>query len=78
MEHKKFDTYFGITKYQDDEGGIYWYKNGKLHNDNGPAIVHKNGTKKYYCNGFLHNANGPAIVGFNVNKLFRITMSFCI
>jgi hypothetical protein len=37
-----------------------WYKNGKLHREDGPAIEY-NGTKEWYKNGKLHREDGPAI-----------------
>jgi hypothetical protein len=39
----------------------YWL-NGKLHNENGPAIVYKNGRIEYWKDGKRHNENGPAVV----------------
>jgi len=43
------------------------YRNaeGDLHNPNGPAVVHANGSKYHYINGELHNPNGAAIVGLD-------------
>ncbi len=34
---------------------------GALHNDNGPAIVHKNGDEFWYQYGQLHRVGGPAM-----------------
>ena len=42
-------------------GGKYWYLNGKLHKENGPAIEHADGHKYWYLNGQRHRENGPAI-----------------
>ena len=41
---------------------IYRNEHGKLHNENGPAVVWPDGGKDYYINGELHNENGPAVV----------------
>ena len=30
-----------------------WYKNGKFHRENGPAIEYSNGNKYWYLNGTL-------------------------
>lgn len=42
-------------------GDIFWYRNGKLHRENGPAIEFANGDKHWYINGKLHREDGPAI-----------------
>jgi len=39
-----------------------WYKHGKLHRENGPAVVKPDGTIKYYINNQLHRDNGPAVI----------------
>lgn len=38
-----------------------WVKNGKIHNDFGPAYK-TNNIIKWYINGKLHRINGPALV----------------
>lgn len=43
----------------------YWYINGQLHREHGPAIEYANGNKKYYINNQLHRNNGPAIILMN-------------
>ena len=40
--------YYDEKGYSTDQ---YWYSNGKLHNDFGPAILLKDGTKKWYIEG---------------------------
>lgn len=62
-----------------EEGNTYWFKNGDLHREDGPAVVWKNGTKEWYANGKLHRENGPAIEWtagsmewFFIGKLHRI------
>ncbi len=35
---------------------------GKLHRDNGPAIIYPDGEQKWYQNGNLHRDDGPAII----------------
>jgi hypothetical protein len=42
-------------------GTQYWYLNGKLHREDGPAIEYANGNKYWYLNGKLHREDGPAI-----------------
>lgn len=49
-------------------GDTYHRESGKLHNANGPAVIHSNGYKEWWFNGKLHRENGPAIEnpnGFN-------------
>jgi hypothetical protein len=40
---------------------FYWYKEGKLHRIDGPAIEYKNGTKFWYLKGLRHREDGPAV-----------------
>lgn len=35
---------------------------GKLHREDGPAIVDSNGNEKWYKNGELHRIDGPAVI----------------
>ena len=44
-----------------DDGDEYWWLNGKLHREDGPAIEYANGDKSWYLNGKLHREDGPAI-----------------
>ena len=39
-----------------------WYRDGKFHRDDGPAIIHTNGDKLLYRNGKHHRENFPAVV----------------
>ena len=49
-----------------------WYKNGKLHRINGPAVEYKNGCKKWYRNGILYKECGPDIVYNRIKKKWFI------
>lgn len=42
-------------------GTIIWYKDGKYHREDGPAIKYADGTKVWYLNGECHREDGPAI-----------------
>lgn len=44
----------------DRYGNKFWYINGLLHRDDGPAIDCYSGTKEWYQNGLLHRLDGPA------------------
>lgn len=41
--------------------GIAFFKNGKLHNKNEPALAYENGTSYWCINGLNHRLDGPAI-----------------
>ena len=41
-------------------GNKYWYLNGQLHREDGPAIEYTCGTKSWYLDGKLHREDGPA------------------
>lgn len=45
----------------DIEGNIFWYKDGLLHREDGPAIEYKGGSKGWWIEGRLHREDGPAI-----------------
>ena len=56
---KKFDFHVVFTiKYGEQQ----WWKNGKLHREDGPAIIYQDGTQKYCYNGKLHRENFPAVI----------------
>lgn len=40
----------------------YWYFNGDLHNTDGPAVIHPNGTKEWWISGKRHRLDGPAVI----------------
>lgn len=45
-----------------DDGSQEWYRNGKLHRENGPAVIcHNHKVFKWYQDGYLHRIDGPAI-----------------
>ena len=43
-------------------GTQYWHKNGKLHRENGPAILYPDGLQYWYKNDKLHCEDGPAVL----------------
>jgi hypothetical protein len=49
-------------------GDIYWYLNGKLHREDGPALEWADGGKSWYLNGNLHREDGPALEYDNGDK----------
>ena len=42
-------------------GAKYWYLNGQLCREDGPACEYADGTKYWYINGQLHREDGPAV-----------------
>ena len=59
------DNFTGIVEYNGDK---YWYKNGKCHREDGPAVEYTNGDKLWYKNDQLHREDGPALEYVNGNK----------
>jgi len=44
-----------------DNGSRFWYLNGKLHREDGPAIEYTDGTRIWWLDGKRHREDGPAI-----------------
>jgi hypothetical protein len=44
-----------------EDGNRFWYLNGVLHREDGPAVECLNGTREWYLNGKRHRTDGPAI-----------------
>jgi hypothetical protein len=42
-------------------GSELWYRDGKLHRDDGPAVVFTDGCQEWYRHGKLHREGGPAV-----------------
>jgi len=55
---------------EDDYGSKFWYKNGKLHREDGPAVEGISGSKYWYKNGQLHREDGPAVEYTDGSKLW--------
>ncbi len=45
----------------DEDGVERYFKDGKYHREDGPAIKYPNGTGDWYLNGELHRVDGPAV-----------------
>lgn len=52
---------YGINGMKIVNGDKFWYQNGELHREDGPAIEYTNGDKFWYQNDVLHRKDGPAI-----------------
>lgn len=42
------------------DNGVYYFKNNKLHREDGPAIDSFNGDSEWYIDGVIHRIGGPA------------------
>jgi hypothetical protein len=42
-------------------GDKWWFLDGLIHREDGPAIEYTDGTKLWYLNGKPHRENGPAV-----------------
>jgi len=61
----------------DEYNDIYWrLPNGKLHREDGPAIVRSNGSKQWWFRGDLHRIDGPAIVWDDGTKEWWVNGKF--
>ena len=47
--------------FENFDGVKFWYHEGKLHREDGPAVEWFNGSKYWYKNGEIHREDGPAI-----------------
>ena len=47
------------------DGDKYWYLNGEIHREDGPAVEFANCYKYWYLKGKLHREDGPAVEGAN-------------
>lgn len=49
---------YEVSVYND--GSQRWYRYGKLHREDGPAVIRADGSQKWYRNGEMHREDGPA------------------
>jgi antitoxin component YwqK of YwqJK toxin-antitoxin module len=42
-----------VKRYKSPDGTVRHIKDGKLHNADGPALIHPDGKEEYYLNGIL-------------------------
>jgi hypothetical protein len=48
------------------------YVNGKLHRDDGPALIHTDGSKFWYKHDNWHRVDGPAVEYTDGGKLWYL------
>jgi hypothetical protein len=46
----------------------FWYQNGKLHREDGPACEYLSGTNIWLYNGLYHRVDGPAVKFYDGTK----------
>ena len=68
-----------MTEIKKHGSATIYYKEGKVHREDGPAIIYENGTKKWYVNDLRHREGSPAIewadgdrMWFDHDKLHRV------
>jgi hypothetical protein len=44
-----------VKRYKSPDGTIRYVKDNKLHNSEGPALIHPDGKEEYYLNGFFYS-----------------------
>jgi hypothetical protein len=47
-----------------------WCREGKLHRDDGPAVVRADGTKEWYRDGQRPSEDGPAVMQANGTRMW--------
>ena len=62
MSPEQLITLLKTTVTVDEFGIKTWCVDGKLHRENGPAVIGKDGYKAWWVNGERHRENGPAII----------------
>jgi len=48
-----------------ESGFREWYRNGKVHRDDGPAVLWADGQQEWWRDGKLHRDDGPAVIYVN-------------
>ena len=43
-----------VKQFKSPDGTIRYVKDSKLHNSEGPALIHPNGKEEYYLNGIFY------------------------
>ena len=43
-----------VKRFKSPDGTVRYIKDGKLHNTNGPALIHPDGKEEYYLNGLFY------------------------
>lgn len=57
-------------KFANSHGDEIYFKDDKIHREDGPAIERTDGTKAWYFEGKLHREDGPALIYPNWIELY--------
>lgn len=57
-----------IFSHQGIDSRIRWILNGKIHREDGPAVIYRNGGQFWYLNNKPHREDGPAFTHPNGNN----------
>lgn len=55
---------------------VWWYRFGKIHREDGPAIELADGSKKWFCDGKPHREDGPAVERADGSKEYWLDGEF--
>lgn len=61
MELEFFGSEEESRPYKDPDGNRHWRLHGKLHRENGPALIKPDGSEEWWLDAKLHRKDGPAI-----------------
>ena len=63
IDSMKYMTYiiFGY-EIEVDEERVIWRLNGKIHREDGPAVIWADGGQEWWLNDQIHREDGPAVV----------------
>ena len=71
-EYLRLTDRSGIYEVVDMLGGKSWYKNNKLHRENGPAVIAHDGAKLWFKEDKLHREDGPAVISHDGRKRWNL------
>ena len=53
------------------DGARFWYRDGKCHREDGPAVIYSNGDKAWYYDGLRHREDGPAVIETGIKEWYE-------
>jgi len=56
----------------DKFGTEFWYKDGDLHREDGPAVITEDGEEYWFRNNLLHREDGPALIPKEGSKAYYL------
>ncbi|HNC55219.1 MAG TPA: hypothetical protein PLP33_07235 [Leptospiraceae bacterium] len=64
------ENFTGVAEYSN--GNKHWYKEGRLHREDGPAVEWIIGYKEWWVEGLRHRTDGPAVEYPNGDKFWYV------